>query len=1000
VSDSVDITSASARSFAAFISYSHSDEPTAKWLQGRLEAFRVPPALRARARARGFPGKRLGKVFRDRSDLSAAHDLSGEIRDALTRAGHLLVLCSPAACSSAYVNEEIRVFKALGGAERIIAAIVPAGGADASDAVAFPASLVNRLEQDGAVSTTAEAIDPLAADFRDGKDGRENGFLKIVAGMLDVDLDDLVLRERQAERARRRVAYAIASVMVVLAIGAGIGGVRAYNAEMRARNELARVLGFGAWTAMRAGDFQRAVQYAVAGLASYPANEQDYRAALAAALFGIEDSSPLMGHSGPVTSAAFDVSGAYVMTASNDGTARIYSVADPQHVHRLAHEKAVTAARFSPNGLLAVTASLDGTARLWDVASGQALHTFAPQDGPIRDAAFAHDGARVATATASTVRLWDVGTGAQIGPALAHQGAVSRVLFDSTGAMIAAVTPRAIALWRAHDGAALGELAAPDVLSLAFSPDGRFLVTGSKEENLGLVWNLQTRESIALRGHDGDIVSVAVSADGRRAITGSKDETARVWNMERGSLCFELRGHHDDVVSVAFDRTGDRIVTASEDGTARVWYVDEREGDVPRAHELVVLRGHEAAVLSAAFSGDDRSVVTASKDETARIWSAQAGREVARFAPRVAASEADVLGASLSPDGAFVAAASRDGGVRVWRRRDGALLSDTGATGADARHVAFDGAGRRLASVSYDGLLRLWSVQDGVLSPLAQANLGAAGRPPARGVMVVFSPDGQRLLVSVRGEPAQIWALSDDGRLSRSGVIGENVWSAVFSSNGARIATASANGLVEIWSSAPGYERQIAPLAGHTEGVRSVTFGRDDQVVVSGSEDETVRVWDVSPNPVGNRMLAVFREHTGAVRSAAFHPTLPLAVTGSTDNTVRIWDVEAGRDVAVLTGHLKDVQSVSFDHTGAHLLTGSDDGTVRIWDVRHFSRSARELREEACQRVVLARLSSRTFSADAFGADLLLESVWVRDGRTRASDICAGVSGTSPLSSP
>jgi hypothetical protein len=99
--------------YAAVISYSHKDEDVDDWLHKRLENYRIPPALRGRATAGGSAvGKRLGKVFRDRAELSAAHDLAGEIREALERSYALIVLCSPRPCGGQYVHEEIRQFKA------------------------------------------------------------------------------------------------------------------------------------------------------------------------------------------------------------------------------------------------------------------------------------------------------------------------------------------------------------------------------------------------------------------------------------------------------------------------------------------------------------------------------------------------------------------------------------------------------------------------------------------------------------------------------------------------------------------------------------------------------------------------------------------------------------------------------------------------------------------------------------------------------------------------
>lgn len=227
--------------YAAFVSYSHSDSEVCDRLHRRLESYAVPHSLVGRRGPDGVIGKRLGKFFRDRADLGAHHDLGAEIREALDASSALIVLCSPRSAGSPYVEEEIRYFKSLGRGERIFAAIISgephaAGkpGLTAADEC-FPRALIYRIGPDGAVSSEPEAVEPIAADLRDKKDGIENGALKLIAGMLDVGLDDLVQRERQAEARRRRQANLIAGAMAVLALGAGVGGVLAWmNGETAA----------------------------------------------------------------------------------------------------------------------------------------------------------------------------------------------------------------------------------------------------------------------------------------------------------------------------------------------------------------------------------------------------------------------------------------------------------------------------------------------------------------------------------------------------------------------------------------------------------------------------------------------------------------------------------------------------------------------------------------------------------------------------------------------
>jgi hypothetical protein len=226
--------------YAAFISYSHSDQSLADWLHKRLEGYDVPSSIRGRPGPSGPIGKRLGKVFRDRADLSAAHDLGAEIREGLEQSDALIVLCSPRSCNSRYVNDEIRLFKTLGKGKRVFAAIVDgephaAGkpGRTAADEC-FPRALIYQPGPDGAISDVPEDNEPVAADLREAKDGRENGSLKIIAGLLDVGLDELVQREKAAQRRRQRRAYFLAGVMGVLALSAAGAAAYAFTQQQQA----------------------------------------------------------------------------------------------------------------------------------------------------------------------------------------------------------------------------------------------------------------------------------------------------------------------------------------------------------------------------------------------------------------------------------------------------------------------------------------------------------------------------------------------------------------------------------------------------------------------------------------------------------------------------------------------------------------------------------------------------------------------------------------------
>ncbi len=207
--------------YKAFISYSHADEAWGAWLQRSLERYRPPPAL-VRDNGAGAGAGRLTPVFRDREDLPVAGNLNAAIQAALADSDYQIVLCSPNAAKSRWVNEEIKLFHRLHGPGRTFALIIAGEPGAAAipgreDQECFPPALRFLLDADGEI--TATPAEPLAADVREAGDGKRFAFLKVAAGMLGVGLDDLVRRDA-ARRARNLWAITGASLAGMAGAGA------------------------------------------------------------------------------------------------------------------------------------------------------------------------------------------------------------------------------------------------------------------------------------------------------------------------------------------------------------------------------------------------------------------------------------------------------------------------------------------------------------------------------------------------------------------------------------------------------------------------------------------------------------------------------------------------------------------------------------------------------------------------------------------------------------
>lgn len=220
--------------FRAFLSYSHADAAWAAWLHKRLETYRVPTRLVGTSGMHGPIEARLGRLFRDRDELPSAGDLGATIRSALADSQWLIVICSPAAARSHWVDAEVEAFLADGRGDRVLCFVV--GGTPGSldpDRQCFPPALV----QPDAAGVMRE---PLAADARPDGDGRERAFLKLVAGLLGVGYDALAQRETQ-RRHRRLITIASASLLgMTIALGLAFNAHLARNEAVLARDDAQR----------------------------------------------------------------------------------------------------------------------------------------------------------------------------------------------------------------------------------------------------------------------------------------------------------------------------------------------------------------------------------------------------------------------------------------------------------------------------------------------------------------------------------------------------------------------------------------------------------------------------------------------------------------------------------------------------------------------------------------------------------------------------------------
>jgi len=606
-------------------------------------------------------------------------------------------------------------------------------------------------------------------------------------------------------------------------------------------------------------------------------------------------------HGGPLNGAVFDSSGGRVITSAGH-TAKIWNAATGMEVMDFQHEAAVLSAAFSPSGDRVITTSADCTARIWDATTSAELASLR-HDDRINFAAFSPSGDRVITASADhTARIWDAGTRATL-ITLHHDEPVLSAVFSASSDKIVTVTDHAARIWEAATGTETAILRHPDgaILSAQFSPVGDAMITTSKD-NTARLWNAATGLEVKTFPHDGTVTAAGFSPSGKQIVTASRDGTARVWDAESGARIATYI-HGGSVVTTSFSPSGDRIVTVSDDNAARLW-------DTHAGAALLSLR-HDDMIKTAAFNPAGDRVITASRDGTARIWNAATGAALA-----VLQHEGPVNDAAFSPSGNRVVTASDDGTARIWDTQTGVRIAVL-AHERKVRSARFNASGGRVVTASDDRTARIWNAVSG--APMAVFHHKDRVR------LAVFSPAGDRVITACDDYTARIWnALT--GRETLVLQHADRVETVAFSPLGDRVATASRDHTVRIWNAATG--AMITTLA-HRGTVKSIAFDASGKRVLTVSLNDTAaRVWDANTGA----QIEIF-QHDGLVNSAAFSPSGDRLITASADKTARIWDAASGIELLILS-HADGVGSDGFSPSGDHAITASADHTARIWNTR------------------------------------------------------------------
>jgi WD40 repeat protein len=547
---------------------------------------------------------------------------------------------------------------------------------------------------------------------------------------------------------------------------------------------------------------------------------------------------------------------------------------------------------------------------VWDLATGALRHRLADQPARVISLAFSPDGATLAGGTDRVIRLWDMSSGRLRRSLEGHGDWVCTIAFSPDGQTIASGScdwayhrgrntayfagrdPGCESQWKLWD-AASGDLKRTEtepgrLLSLAFAPDSRSLACGVGKDVRLYYLRAKTPGRVVTR-HHFDVTSVAFTPDGAAVVSGSHDQTVRRVALPTGKPEWHAPGYYEQVNAVALSADGSLLVTGSGDGrfavrvlkagapgigsgAVRLW--DARTGRLVRR-----LGDPAEQVMAVALSPDGRRVVAGGAPPdgkgVVRVWDAATGAPVWSKEDHAA----EVLAVAYAPDGSALATAGADGLLKLRDPQTGAVVRTLASHEGGATSLAFSADGATLVCGEGHGGTRVWDPRTGRLLRTCRAAGSQAGTVTTDRLMtsVALSPDGGTVAACAAtvgntfGEPVRFWD-TRTGELKRE-FANPQVPSGrpiALSPDGAILATGGKS--IKLWDARTG--KPLRELTGHLKKTQAIAFAADGRLLFAGGSYGTTNVWEVA---TGRHLVTLFafpegRNGTAADDWLAYHP--------------------------------------------------------------------------------------------------------------------------------
>lgn len=496
---------------------------------------------------------------------------------------------------------------------------------------------------------------------------------------------------------------------------------------------------------------------------------------------------------------------------------------------------------FTHDGKTLISASGDKTVRVWDIASGKTIRILRGQIGPGGEG-------QIFAAALSPDNRW-----------LAVGGALNAPN-DRIIRLIDLLSGQVARLLQGHQNV---------ILSLAFSADSRYLVSGSGDTT-ARIWDIASGQSLhTLNGHRDAIDAVAFSPDGRLAATGSYDHSLKLWDSATGKPLADLPGHTDKVASVVFTLDGRYLLSGSFDQTIRLW-----DGQTGAA--IKVLAEQDSGVVSMSVNTDGSKVVTGTgygPGTTNNVFAIPSGERLASFSGH----QNIVLATAISPDGKTAATGGGNNQeIYLWDIRTGTIQQRLIGRGEAILSVGFAGDGRSIAwgkTRTQSSLLRRGDLEHSFQLQDTAGNFSLtlgkpvdstaqSGSPASAHFVRAIDTAGAISVGTTSGKRDATLQIKKDGRVLhtvlRDTTSGYGHQSFTLMPDGRTVISGAGGGVLTSYDTASG--RKLRDFTGHTGDVYAVAPSPDGRLLVSGSADQTVKLWEIAS---GKLLLSIFHGNDG-----------------------------------------------------------------------------------------------------------------------------------------